>query len=301
MTAHNWRADGVSVVIPVYNEQDGIGPTLNAVKATLETLTLPSEIIVVDDGSTDETPERVAAYEHAKLVRHAENRGVGAARNSGIMCAAYQAIVMIDGDATYPADEIPLLVDGLSHYHMVVGARTGRQVVKNILRAIPKWFIRKLACYISGSRIPDLNSGLRAFRKSSAVRFFNILPKGHSWVSTITLAMLSNGLAVKFVPVDYHRRIGRSTFHPLVDTYNYLFLVVRTIMYFDPLKVFLPTGAFLFFAGAVKLVHGYVVWQDIRDSDIILIVVSLFIVFQGLLADLIVAQTKLRSSTEEND
>jgi glycosyltransferase involved in cell wall biosynthesis len=301
MTAHNWSADGVSVVIPVYNEQDGIGPTLDAVRTALHALDLPSEIVVVDDGSTDETPQRVAAYEHVKLIRHAENRGVGAARNTGIVCAAYQAIVMIDGDATYPAAEIPLLINGLTHYHMMVGARTGRHVAKNILRALPKWFIRKLACYISGSHIPDLNSGLRAFRKSSVVRFFNILPKGHSWVSTITLAMLSNGLAVKFVPVDYHRRIGRSTFHPFIDTYNYLFLVVRTIMYFDPLKVFLPAGAFLFLAGAVKLVHGYVVWQDIRDSDIILIVVSLFIIFQGLLADLIVAQTKLRSITEEND
>jgi hypothetical protein len=184
---------------------------------------------------------------------------------------------------------------------MVVGARTGQNVARNIIRAIPKWFIRKLACYISRSHIPDLNSGLRAFRKTSVVRFFNILPRGHSWVSTITLAMLSNGLAVQFVPVDYHRRIGRSTFHPFVDTYNYLLLVVRTVMYFDPLRVFLPFGGFLFLAGAVKLVHGYVLWHDIRDSDIILIVVSLFIVFQGLMADLIVAQTKLRSTTEGSD
>lgn len=301
MTAHGWRADGVSIVIPVFNEQDGIGPTLDAVTETLNNVDLPSEIIVVDDGSTDETPERVAAHQGAKLIRHAENRGVGAARNTGIIGAAYQAIVMIDGDATYPASEIPVLLDGLAHYDMVVGARTGRNVAKNIVRAIPKWFILKLACYISGSRIPDLNSGLRAFRRTSVVRFFNILPKGHSWVSTITLAMLSNGLAVKFIPVDYHRRIGRSTFHPFIDTYNYVFLVVRTIMYFDPLKVFLPSGAFLFLIGVAKLIHGYVLWKDIRDSDIILIVVSLFIIFQGLLADLIVAQTKLRSTIEEND
>jgi glycosyltransferase involved in cell wall biosynthesis len=202
MTSHGWRADGVSVIIPVFNEQDGIGPTLDAVTEALGSLQFPSEIIVVDDGSTDETPERVAATPDVKLVRHMDNRGVGAARRTGINAAAYQAIVMIDGDATYPASEIPALLDGLEHYDMVVGARTGRNVAKNVVRAIPKWLIRKLACYISGSHIPDLNSGLRAFRKSSVVRFFNILPRGHSWVSTITLAMLSNGLAVKFVPID---------------------------------------------------------------------------------------------------
>jgi glycosyltransferase involved in cell wall biosynthesis len=300
MTVQGWKADGVSVVIPVFNEQDGIGPTLDAVTKALSHIDLPSEIIVVDDGSTDETPERAASHRDVKLIRHAENRGVGAARNTGITGAAYQAVVMIDGDATYPASEIPLLLNGLAHYDMVVGARTGGNVAKNVVRAIPKWFILKLACYISGARIPDLNSGLRAFRKTSVLRFFNILPKGHSWVSTITLAMLSNGLAVKFESVDYHRRIGRSTFHPFIDTYNYISLVVRTIMYFDPLKVFLPSGALLLIAGAAKLIHGYILWKDIRDSDIILLVVSLFIIFQGLLADLIVAQTKLRSTIEEN-
>jgi len=299
MSSGKWDSNGLSVVIPVFDEEAGIIPTLQDVRRTLDGSGIGYEILVIDDGSTDETAEKAASVTGVTVIRHKENRGVGAARKTGILASKYQAVVMLDGDTTYPAGPIPQMFADLAHYHMIVGARTGKKVSRNLARALPKWLILKLACYISGVKIPDLNSGLRAFRKSSAIRFFNILPEGHSWVSTITLAMLSNGLAVKFIPIDYHKRIGKSTFHPLVDTYNYILLIIRTVMYFNPLKVFFPPGAILLLAGIVKGIHGYVRWNDIRDSDILLIVVSLLIIFQGLLADLMVAQTKLKSRVEE--
>ncbi len=293
MSAERWVPDGVSIVIPAYNEEDGIGPTIEAVQAALAKIDLPSEIIVVDDGSTDRTAERAARYDGVRIIRHPENRGVGISRNTGILEARYEAVGMLDADGTYPASAIPDLVEALGEYHMAVGARVGRNVARDYARLVPKWLILRLACYISGRRIPDLNSGLRVFRRSSVLRFFNILPKGHSWVSTITLAMLTNGLPVKFIPVDYYKRIGKSTFHPLKDTYNYIMVVVRTVMYFDPLKVFFPAGLLLLALGIVKLAYDYFALNDIRESDVILILTGFLVLFQGLLADLIVARSKL--------
>lgn len=300
MSFEDWVADGLSVVIPVFNEEDGISPTVAAIQQALRTIDLPHEIIVVDDGSTDGTADAASRLVGVKLIRHRENRGVGAARNTGILAANYGAIAMLDGDGTYPAAELPNMLEGLSYYHMVVGARTGKKVARNPVRAVPKWFILKLATYISGKSIPDLNSGLRVFRKESAQRFFHILPQGHSWVTTITLAMLSNGLPVQFIPVDYYKRIGKSTFHPLLDTYNYVLLIIKTVMYFNPIKVFFPAGLLLFIIGLAKLLYNNYKYNDIRESDVILIVVSLLLLFQGLLADLIVARTKLRGTFEEH-
>lgn len=288
-----WVPDGVSVVIPAFNEERGIGPTLEAVLSALSTLDLPSEVVVVDDGSTDSTAAKAAAFPGVRVVSHGKNRGVGVARNTGILESRYQAVVMLDADGTYPADAIPALVRRLSRCHMAVGARTGEKVAKDWLRAVPKWVILRLACYISGQRIPDLNSGLRAFRKASVMPFFSILPPGHSWVSTITLAMLSNGMEVEFIPVNYYKRIGKSTFHPFKDTYNYIMVVIRTIMYFDPLKVFFPAGTILLFLGILKSVLDLVISNDIKESDVIIILSGVVVLFQGLLADLIVARTKL--------
>lgn len=293
MNGERWVPDGVSIMIPAFNEEDGIGPTIEAVQRALRGLDMPSEVIVVDDGSTDRTVERAAQYEGVRIVRHGDNRGVGIARNTGILEARYQAVGMIDADGTYQADAIPALVEGLGECHMSVGARVGRNVARDWARMIPKWCILRLACYISGQKIPDLNSGFRIFRKASALQFLGILPKGHSWVSTITLAMMSNGMRVKFVPTDYYKRIGTSTFHPLRDTYNYIMVVVRTVMYFDPLKVFFPAGLLILCVGIVKLILDLIAFNDIKESDVIIIVTALLVLFQGLLADLIVARTKL--------
>ncbi|MBN1423076.1 glycosyltransferase family 2 protein [Candidatus Fermentibacteria bacterium] len=294
MSEERWIPDGVSILIPAFNEEDGIGPTIESVQQALTQIDLPSEIIVVDDGSTDHTVECASRYEGVRIVRHRRNRGVGISRNTGILAARFQAVGMLDADGTYAVDSLPALVEGLGEHHMTVGARVGRNVARDWARMIPKWIILRLACYISGQRIPDLNSGLRLFRKDSALRFFPILPRGHSWVSTITLAMMSNGMDVQFVPIDYYKRIGKSTFHPVRDTYNYIMVIVRTVMYFDPLKVFFPAGLVLLLAGIAKLVFDLVKFNDIKESDVILIVAALLVLFQGLLADLIVARTKLR-------
>jgi hypothetical protein len=154
---------------------------------------------------------------------------------------------------------------------------------------------------MTGSRIPDLNSGLRAQRRDATVRFLPILPTSHSWVSTITLAFLSNGLLVRWLPIDYYQRVGRSTFHPVRDTYNYLTLIVRSVMYFNPLKVFLPVAVVLIGLGTAKYVLYDILWRfgpawpvpGMPGTTLAVIFTGLQIAVVGLLADLVVRRTRL--------
>jgi hypothetical protein len=181
----------------------------------------------------------------------------------------------------------------MDDYDMVIGARTREAGTMKILRTPAKWFIRTLASYLTETPIPDLNSGLRIFHKSLALKFMHLLPRGHSWVSTITLAHLADDYLVKFVPIDYYPRKGRSSFHPITDTYNYILLVIRTVMYFNPIKVLLPGGLLLFGAGIVRQLWWFVVGNEhVLSSNVLLVLSGLNILMIALLADLVVRRAR---------
>ncbi len=148
-----------------------------------------------------------------------------------------------DVDMTYPNDEIPMLVKEMDGFDHVVGARRTEEGTKRFLRVPAKWFIRKLASYLTETDIKDLNSGLRAFRRDVAMQYVHHLPAGFSCVTTLTMSFLSNGYSVKYVPIDYFPRAGTSKFHWWRDTKRYLLQVVRMTLSYNPLKVFLPIGA----------------------------------------------------------
>jgi len=279
----------ISIVIPVYNEEAAIAADLDTIRETMDTAGYAYEIIVVNDGSTDRTAEIVASGPWVRVVAHPQNRGTGAARTSGMRAASGQVIVMTDGDGTYPNRDIPRMLQELEEADMVIGARTKEEGTLRILRTPAKQFIRRLACFLTETEIPDLNSGMRAFRRDIALRYLNILPNTHSWVSTITIAFLSDGYSVHFLPIDYYKRVGKSTFHPLRDTYNYLALVVRTVMYFYPLKVFLPLSLGLLTFGGLKLVRDLIVFNwHVATSTVLILLTAVQIGAIGLLADLIV-------------
>jgi hypothetical protein len=171
---------------------------------------------------------------------------------------------------------------------MVVGARTGETVKIPLLRKPAKKFLNILANYLAGVKIPDLNSGLRAFRKDVARQFFPILPSGFSFTTTITLAMLSNGYRVKYLPINYHQREGRSKIHPIRDTVGFTTLIVRTTLYFNPLKVFMPLAGIVALSAVALLVFSKLVLNRVMDiSVIVLLSAALQIAVIGMLADLI--------------
>lgn len=287
------REQAVSVVIPAYNEEAAVGEVLASIRSAMEKLKEEYELIVVDDGSTDRTGE-IARTAGARVIRHPVNRGTGAARTTGVRQALGDRLVMLDGDGTYPAESIPALLQSLEEHDMVVGARRYERGTLAFIRRPTKYFIRRLASYLVGVEIPDLNSGMRAFRREAAMQFFSILPTTHSWVGTITLAFLANGLSVGFVPIDYYERKGPSSFHPIRDTYNYLLLVVRTVMYFNPLKVLLPASLTVVGLGVLSTLLHIIDRGRIQPMDIILVILGVNLGALGLLADLIVVSRRDR-------
>ncbi len=245
--------DGVSVVIPAFNEAGAIEESVRSVLSVMQNSGIDFELIVVDDGSTDRTGELSEAA-GAQVLMLPENRGYGAALKAGIARAKHEIIVITDADGTYSAESIPVLLAELGEYDMVVGARIGENVAIPLVRRPAKWFLRRLASYLAGRAIPDLNSGLRVMRKSLVKRFEHLLPSGFSFTTTITLASLCSGALVRYSPIDYHERIGESKIRP-VHAAEFLLLILRTIVYFNPLKVFLPAGGIFFLGGLVKFIY----------------------------------------------
>ena len=280
---------GVSIVIPAYNEEHGLGLLLPQLDEVLAVSGLPWEIVVIDDGSTDDTAE-VARQFGVTLICRGNNRGYGAALKTGIRHACYEIIVITDADDTYPSDCIPQLLatfqDG--QYDMVVGARTGEQVAVSLIRLPAKWALTRLAEFVARQRIPDLNSGLRIFHRSTVLQFWNFLPDGFSFTTTITLAMLSNGYLVTYVPINYRVRIGQSKIRPVHDTVGLVDLILRTALYFTPLRIFMPISGLLLFVGLLWGLYTYLVLGQLADVSTLIIVMSaLQIGALGLLAELL--------------
>jgi polyisoprenyl-phosphate glycosyltransferase len=196
---------------------------------------------------------------------------------------------MLDADGSYPAGSIPELLRWFPAYDQVNGARTSEQGTLPWLRRPAKWFIRRLACYLTGHRIPDLNTGLKAFKREAMLEWLWVVPDGFSCVTTMTLAFLTNGYAVKYVPTAYRPRIGKSKFHPIHDTLAYLATVLRMVLYFRPLKVFLPLAGMMLACGVAKSIFDRLTTGSMQESDIVVMLAGFMTCMLGLLAEVIVA------------
>ena len=273
----------VSIVIPAFNEEQGVGHVVNEARAALKQRGLNAEIIVVDDGSSDKTA-RNAATAGARVLRHRSNRGYGAALKSGITAAASEYIVITDADGTYPCGVIPELLSRLETADMVVAARIGASVRIPPIRRPAKWALNKLANYMTGTRIPDLNSGLRAFRRDIAMQYFHILPDQFSWTTTITLAMLCDKYAVTYLPIDYRARKGKSKIVPW-DAGSFAILILRTTMLFRPLRVFIPVAFVCLLYGCTKMAIDLSRGEHISASAVLALMSALITLLIGMLAD----------------
>lgn len=283
----------ISIVIPAYNEAGAIEPTLGALRQMIHSSGLSAEIIVVDDGSTDGTGDLVAGQKGVRLVRHRQNRGYGASLKTGIRQACHDVIVITDADGTYPIDMIPELVCEIGPFDMVVGARTGQEVEIPLLRRPAKAALNRLANYLSGIEIPDLNSGLRAMKRDVVMNFFRLLPSGFSFTTSVTLAMLTNDYNVSYVPIDYFQRTGNSKINPIKDTINFFSLVVRMVLLYRPLRVFIPVVAVFMLLSATKILYDINAYDfHLATSTVVLVTLTFQMLVLGLVADLVVSLHK---------
>jgi len=289
--------NGISIIIPAYNEAHGIGQVLEQVAAITDVLaeTMQTEIIVVDDGSDDATSEEVkkSPRENITLLRHERNRGYGASIKSATRQALYDIICITDADATYPNEQIINLINTLreKNLDMVVGARIGSEAHIPLIRRPAKWVITMLARYLTETMIPDLNSGLRVMKKEVVEKFIKILPDGFSLTSTITIAMLTNGYRVEYIPINYYKRVGKSKIRPIHDTLNFTQLIIRTVMYFNPLKVFLPVSLPLILFGGLMIIFQAIYLRNISTVSVIISLGGIQLLAIGMLADLIDKRT----------
>ena len=284
--------NGLSLVLPVYNEVAAVLSEIERIEGILTEVECPTELIVVDDGSTDGTTRVLnEAKGGFRLICSETNQGYGASLKKGIRQAKYPLVAITDADGTYPNEEIPQLLDKMKDADMVVGARTGKDVYIPLIRRPAKWLLNKLANYLSNVEIPDLNSGLRVFRKGVAERYFHILPDRFSFTTTITLAMFADGYRVKYHSIDYHKREGESKIKPY-DAVGFFILILRTVTYFSPLRIFAPVFMVMFVVSLAKLVYDTFWLENITDTTTLLWLMSLQVLLIGLVADLIVKRNE---------
>ncbi len=287
----------LSLIIPIYNERPHLPDVFDQLRALWDQSLGPDgEIILVDDGSTDGSGawlREMTLLDGWRVLSHQRNRGYGAAIKTGIRLARHSLIGIVDADGTYP---LPHVVDLARHLEaaeevsMIVGARTGPDARRAIpaLRRPAKWVLRRLAEHLTDRRIPDLNSGLRVFRRKAVTPFLHLAPDGFSLTTTITLALLTNGHEVQWKRIDYLPRHGHSKIRPIRDTLGFLQLILRTVLYFNPLKFFLPVSLALFLLGGVLLLARLVLPNPVGvATTIILFVAALQLLAIGVLADLI--------------
>ena len=269
----------VTIIIPAHNEEEGIADVIDGIKQ----LNTGYEIIVVDDGSTDST-YKLASETGVKVIRHPYNKGYGAALKTGIRNAEADIVLFVDADGQHKPSDIKKLIQYIGEYDMVVGARTKKSKI-SLLRRPGKKVLGITANYLAGMRIPDLNSGFRALKTIVALEFMHILPNSFSFSTTITLALITAGYSVKYVPIEAPERVGKSKIKPFRDGFRFILMIVRTISLFNPLKIFLPISLLLFLSGVSYLIYEVIVYVDISDTSLLLIISSLLIFLFGILSD----------------
>jgi len=281
----------LSLIIPVYNEKDAIAATIEEAIRVLGLIPVSSEIIVVNDGSVDGTREVLEGMSGAQVVHHPTNTGYGAAIKTGLRYSRGQWIAITDADGTYPLERLPDLWEKTTEVDMVVGARPKSSLP--MIRRPAKWFIQGLANFVAQTAIPDFNSGFRLFRADLLRRYFSMLPDGFSLTTTMTLAMHSDGYRVEYVSIEYHKRKGKSKIHPLWDPYNFIILIMRMCLYFNPLRVFGPLSLAFFVLGTGVFVYSKFFTPQVMDITVtVLYFVCVQMLVLGMLGDLVVRRSR---------
>ena len=274
----------LAVVIPAFNEEGAVRATVAAVQEVLGPSGLIFEIVVVDDGSQDNTRAEALAS-GARVIHFSENVGYGHALKAGIAATQSDLVAILDADGTYPPEYLIEMVKLAAVSDMIVGDRGAMMSNVPFIRRPAKWLLNGLASTLAQRKINDLNSGLRVFRRPSLERFITLLPDGFSFTTTITLCMLASNLKVTYLPIVYGKRVGHSKIRA-GHFFNFILLVVRLTCYFQPLRVFLPVGAALFVIGVAKGIYDLFL-MNLSQTAVFGILGAIMIWSLGLLADMI--------------
>jgi glycosyltransferase involved in cell wall biosynthesis len=280
----------LSIIVPVYNEKGGLPDTVEKLDRVTKGMGVAVETLLVDDGSTDGSTEDLQVPDGFRVLRHRSNMGYGRAITTGLTHACGEWIAIIDADGTYAPGDLPRLWERREDGEMIVGLREGSDARS---RRFVKWFLRRLAEALSGQKIPDLNSGLRLFRRDLALSYQGLFPAGFSLTTTITLAFLCHGYQVEYVPIEYHPRVGKSKIKPVKDTGNFFSLVLRMILYFNPLKVLLPISLLFFILATAWVFISRFILGELMDVTVtVLYMLAVQIALLGFLGDLIVRRSR---------
>ncbi len=274
----------ISIVLPAKNESTAIGQTIECIKQ----LSIAHEIIVVNDGSTDQT-KQVAETAGAKVVTHPYSKGNGAAIKTGARTATGDIIVFMDADGQHDPQDIPRLIEKIEQgYDLVVGARQkGSQA--SIGRGIANALYNNLATYMTEQKVEDLTSGFRAVRADKFREFLYLLPNGFSYPTTSTMAFFRAGYSVTYVPIHAAKRIGKSHIQPLKDGVRFFLIIFKIATLFSPLKMFLPIAVVLFMMATSW--YGYTLYEFGRFTNMsaLLYTGSVMIFLMGLISEQVTA------------
>lgn len=279
-----------AVIVPVYNERGAIEETVGRLKTICATVPgYQFEIICINDGSSDGTGDILARLDGITVITHDVNRGYGAALRTGLDYCSQEWIFITDADGTYPLDDLPALLEAATHnVDMVVGNRTGSGLSATPFHRMARWILRKMVHGLTGVMVPDLNSGMRVFRRSLYAEFRHLLPMGFSFTTTLTVASLYSGRKVRYEPIHYERRIGKSNIKPVKDFLGFAMLIVRLASYFEPLRFFLPAAIGLFGLGVLRAIRDVIVVNQFGALAVILLLTAFQVFVLGVIADVIV-------------
>ncbi|WP_287014240.1 glycosyltransferase family 2 protein [Actibacterium sp.] len=274
----------LSVVIPAYNEEGAVRATVQEVFDALDPTGIEYEVIVIDDGSRDNTLAEAKAS-GAVVDANQVNSGYGATLKRGVKKARYEYVAIMDADGTYPARYLPGMLAMCRDQDMVVGDRGAGMKNVPLVRRPAKWVLNNFASFLAERKLNDLNSGLRVFRKSELIPFLPLLPQNFSFTTTITLCMSSNGKRMVYTPIEYGKRVGKSKIRP-IDFLNFIILILRISTLFNPLRVFIPLGLGLMGLGVLKLIYD-LTQMNLSETAVFLFLASIMVWSLGLIADMI--------------
>lgn len=271
----------VSILIPAHNEEEGIANIIQRVRS----IGPDFEIVVIDDGSKDNTAESAKKAGADKVISHPYNIGNGAAIKTGARIVTGDVVVMLDSDGQHPPENIPLLLEKLDRYTMAVGSRTPKSTVSQF-RSLGNYIMRHLAMYLTEAYIADLTSGFRAIDRKVFLEYVHLFPNTYSYPTTITMCLLKDGYPVAWVPMDEitKRQTGTSGIRPWRDGMRFIAIMIRIIMLFSPLRVFLPSSLVILAMG-IYLAALTIQRDRLEASAVMVIMIGVFVLLFGLLAE----------------